>query len=110
MAVSALISMSVRHEKRFVVHFKHVKTNPVDMPACVPPALYRQIIAIAKISMSVSFTKTADPAHQTPNALTASVRIDVTAKLASKMKQTMIENAWTWMSAKNILACVSIVV
>lgn len=72
--------------------------------------LYQRTTETARILMSVSSTKIADLARRMLNASIASVLIDATAKLASKMRQATIENAWTWTSAKIIRACVSIAV
>lgn len=80
------------------------------MHVFVPPDSYRQTTETARTLMSVSFTKIAGLARRTLNASIASALIDATAKLASKMRQATIENAWTWTSAKNILACVNIAV
>lgn len=94
--------MNVRHVKPFAVINRHAKTSPEAMLVFVLLVLCPPTIATAKTSTSVSFTRTVDRAHQMPSASIPSVRIVVTAKLASKTRQPTIENAWMWMSAKSI--------
>src|SRR5690349_6985202 len=102
--------MSVQRGKQFVDLNKRAKINQAVMRALVQLDTFQKIIEIARTLMSASFIRIVARVRQMLNASTVLALIVVTVRLDSKMKRTMIENAWTWMSAKNILACVSIAV